>query len=62
MNFLWIIQVLGFIFILKNSISNSFYQFNSVLDWASFSRECRGYGVKFVRLRKQKRGTVGWFL
>jgi hypothetical protein len=29
-------------FHIKNSISNSFYQFNSVLDWASFSGKRRG--------------------
>jgi hypothetical protein len=40
-------------FHIKNQISNSFNQFNSVVDWASNSEKPRGLGVTFLRHREQ---------
>jgi hypothetical protein len=53
MNFLPIKQVLVIIFVLKNAFLIYFLCFSSFLDWASFSREHRGPGAKYPRLRKQ---------
>jgi hypothetical protein len=36
-------------FHIKNQISNSFNQFNSVLDWASIPGRSRGYFVYFSK-------------
>jgi hypothetical protein len=46
-------------FHIKNPISNSFNQFKSILDWASFSRECRVLGVTFLKHREQQSWTTG---
>jgi hypothetical protein len=56
MNFLWNKQVLGFIFILKNPISNSFNQLNSVLDWASIPGKFRGLGVIILDTENSRAG------
>jgi hypothetical protein len=46
-------------FHIKNQISNSFNQFNSVLDWASNLEKPRGLGVTFLRHREQFLWMVG---
>jgi hypothetical protein len=46
-------------FHIKNSISNSFNQFKSVLDWASIPGRSRGLGVTFLRHRVQQPWTAG---
>jgi hypothetical protein len=46
-------------FHIKNSISNSFNQFKSVLDWASILGRSRGLGVTFLRHRVQQPWTAG---
>ena len=40
-------------FHIKNQISNSFNQFNSVLDWASIPGRSRGSGARLPRHREQ---------
>jgi hypothetical protein len=42
MNFLWIYQVLVFIFILEIHLQFIFSDFNTVMDWASFPKKRRG--------------------
>jgi hypothetical protein len=43
----------------KNSISNSFNQFKTVLDWASIPGKSRGLVVTFLRHREQQPWTPG---
>jgi hypothetical protein len=37
-------------FHIENPISISFNPFNSLLDWASFTKKCRGLRVRIQRL------------
>ena len=41
MDFLWIKQVLGLFLHIKIYFSNSITQFNTALDWASNTKNCR---------------------
>jgi hypothetical protein len=43
----------------KNLFSNLFIQFQTVLDWGSFTENCRGFWVKRLRLREQ---CIGWWV
>jgi hypothetical protein len=49
-------------FHIKNLFSNLFIQFQTALDWASFSRKIRGYGAIFSRLSAQWPTTGGLLL
>ena len=62
MNFLWIIQVLGFIFILKIEFPIHFINFNSVLDWASNKPKRRGYFRRIPKTQISAARTAGLFL
>ena len=62
MNFLWIIQVLGFIFILKIEFPIHFINFNSVLDWASNKPKRRGYFRRIPKTQNSIPRTAGWYL
>ena len=53
MNFLWILQVLALIFVLKIHFPINYSLISNTLDWASISREGRVTGAKFTRLRLQ---------
>jgi hypothetical protein len=50
MNFLWIKQLLGIVFILKIHFLNQFPWFSISLDCASITGKCRVSGAKFPRL------------
>jgi hypothetical protein len=45
-------------FHIKNPFSNLFIQFQTALDWASFSRKARGLGVMFPGHREQSPWTA----
>ena len=49
-------------FYIKNPISNSFNQFNSVLDWASIPGKYRGLGAKGLKTQSPADRTAGYFL
>jgi hypothetical protein len=49
-------------FHIKNPFSISFIQTKWSLDWASFSRKCRGLGDKIPKTQNTMQCTAGWFL
>jgi hypothetical protein len=52
MHFLWIIQILGIFFYIKNSFSNSFSWFYNSLVGASNTEKYRGYGANISKTQR----------
>jgi hypothetical protein len=59
MDFLCFIQVLGYIYILKNHFIISILGLITNLDWASIPEKSRGLGVIILRHREQPAWTAG---
>ena len=57
MEFLWIIQILGIVFILKTYFSNLI----TPLDWASITENSRGYGENVSKTQTDTAVDCGLF-